>query len=87
MKNDIENYSSSSAFRIKRFGDVLFIIDTICGIILFMVLFDDYNMMWLYGLLSCVGLIIVGFLTKLLCDCISIMTENQYVQLINYNNN
>ncbi|RKM56841.1 hypothetical protein D6855_14325 [Butyrivibrio sp. CB08] len=85
MPGSISEYKCLCADRIKKVGIIVQIINSIVGVILLFALFDDWNMMWLYAIVSCVALCVSGYVTRILCDCLSVITENQYLDYMNRN--
>ena len=81
LETDSIEYTSKSARNINSIGNAVFIIDVVAGFIFLFLLFDDYQMRFLWGIGICIILCVTGLVTRLMCNCISIITENHYRKL------
>ena len=74
----IDNYECVYAKSLRVVGVIVQILMSIIGFALLVMLFDDYEMRWLYAIASFVGCVLSGYITRLLCFCFAIITESQY---------
>ena len=82
----INSYECICAKNLKTAGLIMQAILTVIGVVLLFVLFDDWNMMWLYAIVSCAVCCLTGFVNRLLFDCIAVITENQYKEYVKNKN-